>query len=84
MVGAGVRRQAGRHPGFARDTWFRAEKTGTYYGQCAELCGKDHAFMPIAVKVVTAQEYTAWVDGRKKQMAALADDPNKTVDRRRT
>ena len=58
-------------PGFARDTWFRAEKTGTYYGQCAELCGKDHAFMPIAVKVVTAQEYTAWVDGRKKQMAAL-------------
>jgi len=64
-------------PGFARDTWFRAEKTGTYYGQCAELCGKDHAFMPIAVKVVTAQEYTAWVDGRKKQMAALADDPNK-------
>jgi cytochrome c oxidase subunit 2 len=64
-------------PGFARDTWFRAEKTGTYYGQCAELCGKDHAFMPIAVKVVTAQEYTAWVDGRKKQMAALGDDPNR-------
>ncbi len=67
-------------PGFARDTWFRAEKTGTYYGQCAELCGKDHAFMPIAVKVVTAQEYTAWVDGRKKQMAALADDPEQAVD----
>jgi len=65
-------------PGFARDTWFRAEKTGTYYGQCAELCGKDHAFMPIAVKVVSAADYTAWVDGRKKQMAALADDPNKT------
>jgi cytochrome c oxidase subunit 2 len=65
-------------PGFARDTWFRAEKTGTYYGQCAELCGKDHAFMPIAVKVVTPAEYTAWVDERKKQMAALADDPAKT------
>jgi cytochrome c oxidase subunit 2 len=64
-------------PGFARDAWFRAEKIGTYYGQCAELCGKDHAFMPIAVKVVSAQDYTAWVDGRKKQMAALADDPNK-------
>src|SRR5512135_1252050 len=64
-------------PGFARDTWFRAEKTGVFYGQCAELCGKDHAFMPIAVKVVTAQEYTAWVDGRKKQMAALGDDPNR-------
>jgi cytochrome c oxidase subunit 2 len=64
-------------PGFARDTWFRAEKTGTYYGQCAELCGKDHAFMPIAVKVVSPADYTAWVDNRKKAMAALADDPNK-------
>jgi cytochrome c oxidase subunit 2 len=65
-------------PGFARDTWFRAEKTGTYYGQCAELCGKDHAFMPIAVKVVTAQEYADWVNARKKDIAAAADDPNKT------
>jgi len=65
-------------PGFARDTWFRAEKIGTYYGQCAELCGKDHAFMPIAVNVVSAADYTAWVDKRKKTMAALADDPNKS------
>jgi cytochrome c oxidase subunit 2 len=65
-------------PGFARDAWFRAEKTGTYYGQCAELCGKDHAFMPIAVKVVSAQEYTDWVGKRQKDMAAAADDPNKT------
>jgi cytochrome c oxidase subunit 2 len=65
-------------PGFARDTWFRAEKLGTYYGQCAELCGKDHAFMPIAVKVVSAADYTAWVGVRKKAMAAQADDPNKT------
>jgi cytochrome c oxidase subunit II len=64
-------------PGFARDTWFRAEKIGTYYGQCAELCGKDHAFMPIAVRVVAAADYTAWVDERKKMMAAQADDPNK-------
>jgi cytochrome c oxidase subunit 2 len=64
-------------PGFARDTWFRAEKIGTYYGQCAELCGKDHAFMPIAVNVVSAADYTAWVDKRKKAMAAQADDPNK-------
>ncbi len=64
-------------PGFARDTWFRAEQTGTFRGQCAELCGKDHAFMPIVVKVVTPQEYTQWVDGRKKLMAAAADDPNK-------
>jgi cytochrome c oxidase subunit 2 len=64
-------------PGFVRDTWFRAEKTGDFYGQCAELCGKEHAYMPIHVKVVTAQEYTAWVDGQKKAMAAKADDPSK-------
>ena len=64
-------------PGFVRDTWFRAEKVGDYYGQCAELCGKEHAYMPIHVKVVTAADYTAWVDGRRKAMAALADDPNK-------
>lgn len=65
-------------PGFVRDTWFKAEYTGTFRGNCAELCGKEHAFMPIVVKVVTAEEYTAWVDGKKKEMAALADDPNKT------
>jgi cytochrome c oxidase subunit 2 len=64
-------------PGFVRDTWFRAEKTGDYYGQCAELCGKEHAYMPIHVKVVTAEEYTAWVDAQKKAMAAAADDPSK-------
>jgi len=64
-------------PGFVRDTWFRAEKTGDFYGQCAELCGKEHAYMPIHVKVVTAEEYTAWVEGKKKEMAAAADDPSK-------
>ena len=64
-------------PGFVRDTWFRAEKTGDFYGQCVELCGKEHAYMPIHVKVVTAQEYTQWVDGKKKEMAAKADDPGK-------
>ena len=64
-------------PGFVRDTWFRAEKTGDFYGQCAELCGKEHAYMPIHVKVVTQEEYTQWVEQRKKAMAALADDPNK-------
>ena len=64
-------------PGFVRDTWFRAEKTGDYYGQCAELCGKEHAYMPIHVKVVTTQEYAAWVDGQMKAMAAAADDPSK-------
>jgi cytochrome c oxidase subunit 2 len=64
-------------PGFARDTWFRADKTGIFRGQCAELCGKDHAFMPIVVQVVSAEDYSKWVGGRKQQMAALADDPSK-------
>ena len=64
-------------PGFVRDTWFRAEKTGDYYGQCAELCGKEHAYMPIHVKVLSQADYTKWVDGKKKEMAAAADDPAK-------
>lgn len=65
-------------PGFVRDTWFRAQKTGDYYGQCAELCGKEHAYMPIHVKVLSQPDYAAWVDGKMKEMAALADDPTKT------
>lgn len=65
-------------PGFVRDTWFRAEKTGVYRGQCAELCGKEHAFMPIEVHVVTDEEYSQWVAMKQKEMAAAADDPNKT------
>ncbi len=64
-------------PGFVRDTWFRAEKIGDFHGQCQELCGKEHAYMPIHVKVVTAEEYTAWVAGEKKKMAAKLDDPTK-------
>jgi cytochrome c oxidase subunit 2 len=64
-------------PGFVRDTWFRADKVGDYYGQCTQLCGKEHSYMPIHVKVVTQQEYTAWVDGKKKEAAAKADDPTK-------
>lgn len=64
-------------PGFVRDNWFRAEKTGDYYGQCAELCGKEHAFMPIHVRVVTQEEYSAWVKEQLEIMAAKADDPNK-------
>ncbi len=64
-------------PGFVRDTWFRAEKVGDYYGQCAELCGKEHAYMPIHVKVVSAEDYTQWVKAEKAKMAAKADDPNK-------
>ncbi len=64
-------------PGFVRDTWFRAEKTGDFYGQCQELCGKEHAYMPIHVKVVTAEEYTAWAGAKLKEVAAKADDPTK-------
>jgi len=64
-------------PGFVRDTWFRAEKIGDYHGQCQELCGKEHAYMPIHVKVVSAEDYSKWVEGEKKKMASLADDPSK-------
>ena len=64
-------------PGFVRDTWFRAEKIGDYHGQCQELCGKEHAYMPIHVKVVSAEDYTKWVDGENKKMAAKLDDPSK-------
>ncbi|MEK8049840.1 cytochrome c oxidase subunit II [Ideonella sp. DXS22W] len=64
-------------PGFVRDTWFRAEKTGDFYGQCAELCGKEHAYMPIHVKVLSQADYAKWVEGKKKELAAKADDPAK-------
>jgi cytochrome c oxidase subunit 2 len=64
-------------PGFVRDTWFRAEKTGDFYGQCQELCGKEHAYMPIHVKVLSAEDYAAWVQVEKKKQAAKADDPAK-------
>ncbi|HNT38530.1 MAG TPA: cytochrome c oxidase subunit II [Rubrivivax sp.] len=64
-------------PGFVRDTWFRAERTGDFYGQCAELCGKEHAYMPIHVKVLSQEDYTRWVDEELKKIAAAADDPSK-------
>ena len=64
-------------PGFVRDTWFRADKEGIYRGQCAELCGKDHGYMPIVVEVLSAEKYSAWVADAKKAMAAAADDPDK-------
>jgi cytochrome c oxidase subunit 2 len=64
-------------PGFVRDTWFRAEKTGDFYGQCQELCGKEHAYMPIHVKVLSAEDYSAWVATEKKKQLAKADDPSK-------
>ncbi|WP_407704021.1 cytochrome c oxidase subunit II [Zeimonas arvi] len=64
-------------PGFIRDTWFRAEKVGTFRGQCTELCGKDHAFMPIVVEVKSQEDYARWVDEQQKAMLAKMDDPNK-------
>ncbi len=64
-------------PGFVRDTWFRAEREGDFHGQCQELCGKEHAYMPIDVKVVSAEEYTTWVNEQQKKMASLKDDPSK-------
>jgi cytochrome c oxidase subunit II len=65
-------------PGFVRDTWFKAEKVGTYRGFCTELCGKEHAYMPVVVEVMSADDYAKWVDAQKKKMSASADDPNKT------
>jgi cytochrome c oxidase subunit II len=64
-------------PGFVRDTWFRAEEIGNYYGQCQELCGKEHAYMPIHVKVVSDEDYTAWVQDQQKKQQAKMDDPSK-------
>ena len=57
-------------PGRLNETWFKATRTGIFYGQCSELCGKDHAFMPIAVRVVSDQEFASWVDAAKKKYAA--------------
>ncbi len=56
-------------PGRLNETWFKAEREGIYYGQCSQLCGRDHAFMPIAVRVVSEKEYTAWLDQAKKKYA---------------
>jgi cytochrome c oxidase subunit 2 len=73
-------------PGFIRDTWFKAEKPGIYRGQCAELCGKDHGFMPIVVEVMEPAAYTAWVGSQQKKIAAAKVDPNKswTLDELKT
>jgi cytochrome c oxidase subunit 2 len=65
-------------PGFVRDTWFKAEKVGVYRGQCAELCGKEHGFMPIVVEVRSKEDYAKWVGEQKQKATAAADDPNKT------
>ena len=64
-------------PGFVRDTWFKADREGTYRGQCAELCGKDHGFMPIVVEVVSPEKYAAWVGEQKKKVAVAKPEPDK-------
>jgi cytochrome c oxidase subunit 2 len=63
-------------PGRLQTTWFRAEREGVYYGQCSELCGRNHAFMPIAVRVVSEAEFNDWL---AKTKAAAAPDPNKVA-----
>jgi cytochrome c oxidase subunit II len=66
-------------PGRINETWFTAEREGVYYGQCSELCGKDHAFMPIAVRVVSEQAFSAWVEETKKKYARNEAPPSTTV-----
>lgn len=66
MPSFGVKMDA--EPGRLNETWFKAEKTGLFYGQCSELCGREHAFMPIVVHVVTAEQYALWVDAAKKNL----------------
>jgi cytochrome c oxidase subunit 2 len=67
-------------PGFVRDVWFRAEKVGTYRGQCAELCGKEHGFMPIVVEVKSKDDYAKWVAEQKQKVSAAAEEPGKVWD----
>ena len=64
-------------PGFVRDAWFSSDKVGNYYGDCTQLCGKEHSYMPIRVQVLSAEDYSAWVAGEKKKSAAPANDPVK-------
>jgi cytochrome c oxidase subunit 2 len=66
-------------PGRVNETWFKAEREGMYYGQCSELCGKDHAFMPIAVRVVSEADYNAWIEQAKKKFASDNSDRPTTV-----
>jgi cytochrome c oxidase subunit 2 len=62
-------------PGRLNETWFQAEREGIYYGQCSELCGRDHAFMPIAVRVVSEADFAAWVEQAKKKYARTDSAP---------
>jgi cytochrome c oxidase subunit 2 len=62
-------------PGRLNETWFKAEREGIYYGQCSELCGRDHAFMPIAVRVMNEKDYAAWLEQAKKKFAMDGSRP---------
>jgi len=75
----GVKRDA--IPGYVNESWFRAEKEGVYRGQCAELCGKDHGFMPIVVNVVSEADYKAWVSKKKGELAAASAGDTKTFSK---
>jgi cytochrome c oxidase subunit 2 len=66
-------------PGRINETWFKAEREGTYYGQCSQLCGRDHAFMPIAIHVVSQKDYTAWLEQAKKKYASTDDNAQPTA-----
>jgi cytochrome c oxidase subunit 2 len=66
-------------PGFVRDSWFKANKIGTYTGQCSELCGKDHAFMPITLRVVSAEEYSEWVSGQSEPLTTGGTNKNELI-----
>ena len=67
-------------PGCVRDSWFRAEKVGTFRGQCAELCGKEHGFMPVVVEVKSKEDYAKWAAEQKAKVASAAEDPSKVWD----
>ena len=66
-------------PGRINQTWFKATREGVYYGQCSELCGKNHAFMPIAVRVVSEQAFAAWIEDAKKKYAADEPEPQTMI-----
>lgn len=67
-------------PGFIRDTWFTADTPGIYRGQCAELCGKDHGYMPIVVEVLSDEDYAQWVSGQMEKSAAASESVTVDVD----
>jgi cytochrome c oxidase subunit 2 len=75
-------------PGRLNETWFEAEREGIYYGQCSELCGVLHAFMPIAIRVVSEEQFTQWaqaaeddVEGANELLAGLLDEQRKLAQR---